>query len=102
MKLIPGYRSDEDEQLEALWHDHNRISRLEVTVNEEYTFPVEFTDSRLPETHFFSLDGYDEPVSELKLTITGIHRGLRFRDTCLTSVSMVHELEEKPNVRGAR
>lgn len=95
--LVPGYSKSE-----KAWQSNNRVAEVKVTLNGEKTFTAELSDHVTPAMEEILVPGYDKPVSTVKLEIAGVHRGQKFRDTAISYVALVNELEKKPEIQGAR
>lgn len=97
--IVPGYRSEENP---TLWSKNNRVAELEVTLNGEQTFTASIPDEKFTGRYPIPVRDYAKPVSTVKLTIKGVHRGTAARDTCIAAVELRGKLSEKPEINPAR
>jgi hypothetical protein len=97
--IVPGYRSIENK---TLWSKNNRVAELEVALNDEHTFTVAIPDENFSKAYPIPVRDYAKPVSRVKLTIKGVHRGTAAHDTCISAVELRGKLSEKPKIQPAR
>ncbi|MAS95214.1 MAG: hypothetical protein CMO55_18610 [Verrucomicrobiales bacterium] len=95
--VSPGYSKSEE-----AWIANNRVSKLKITLNGEKTFTVDIPDFKTPNSEEIVVPDYDMPVSKVKLEIAGVHRGEKYRDTAISYVALINELDKKPEIQGAR
>ena len=96
--IMPGYRGEDKE----LWGKNNRVAELEVTLNDEHTFKASIPDEEFAAAYPIPVRGYSKPVSTVKLTIKGVHRGSVARDTCISAIDLQAVLSKKPMIQPAR
>lgn len=101
IRIMPGYRPLHDANA-TLWSKNNRVAELEVTLNGEKTFTVAIPDEKFTGRYPIPVRDYAKPVSTVKLTIKGVHRGTAARDTCISAVELRGKLSEKPEINPAR
>jgi hypothetical protein len=97
--IRPGYF---DYDREETWTKNNRVSELEITLNDEHTFIAKIPDERAREPSLVRIRGYTKPVTKVKLVIKGVYRGTKDRDTCISLVQLRAVLAQKPEVTPAR
>ena len=97
--IMPGYESRENK---TLWGKNNRVSELEITLNDEHTFTAKIPDEKFAREYPIPVRDYAKPVTTVKLTIKGVHKGTAARDTCISSLLLRGTLSEKPQIRPAR
>jgi len=105
--IIPGYdgprtfdssipTEEEKEKAAALWYNNNRIARTEITLNNEFTFTASIPDEQFKEAYPILIRGYNKPVKTIKLVIAGVYPGAKYRDTCISEVTLRAKLSKKP------
>jgi hypothetical protein len=97
--IIPGYHSRENK---TLWKKNNRVAELEVNLNDEHTFTARIPDEEFEKAYPIPVRDYAKPVTTVKLTIKGVHKGTAARDTCISSLMLRGTLTEKPKIKPAR
>ena len=99
MRIQPGYYEYDDKEP---WLKNNRVAALEITLNDEHTFTESIPDERFERPYLIRVRDYTKPVNKIKMVIKGVHRGTKFRDTCVSLVKLRAPLDKKPEVHGAR
>lgn len=97
ISITPGYV---DQEGKGLFEANNRPSLIDVELNDEFKMQVSLRDAA--EGQFFRIKGYAKPVKSVKLTIRGVHRGKKWKDTCISRVLLHERLDKEPKVQGAR
>jgi hypothetical protein len=97
--IRPGYYEYGQEDV---WWKNNRVAQLEITLNDEHTFTENIPDERFEDPYLIRVRDYAKPVNKVKLVIKGVHRGTRFRDTCISLVELRAPLSKKPEIQPAR
>jgi hypothetical protein len=97
--IMPGYHSSDNK---TLWAKNNRVSELEVTLNDEHTFTARIPDEKFEKNYPIPVRDYAKPVNAVKVTIKGVHKGTAARDTCISSLMLRGRLIEKPKIKPAR
>jgi hypothetical protein len=97
--IQPGYYEYDDKEP---WLKNNRVAALEIMLNDENTFTESIPDERFERPYLIRVRDYTKPVNKIKLVIKGVHRGTKFRDTCISLVELRAPLSKKPEVHGAR
>ena len=80
-----------------LFEQNNRVSRLEVTVDDHPLFLAEVPDSDWPS--FVPFPEGPMMAHQVKLTIAGVYQGSQFHDTCIASIGLREVLTRKPVVK---
>lgn len=96
--VVAGYY---DYDREESWTRNNRVSALEITLNDEHTFTESIPDQRFHDPYLLRVRDYTKPVKKVKLVIKGVYHG-KDRDTCISLVRLRAILAEKPEVHAAR
>ncbi|MFL6499152.1 MAG: NADase-type glycan-binding domain-containing protein [Candidatus Udaeobacter sp.] len=99
IRIQPGYYEYDDKEP---WLKNNRVAALEITLNDEHTFTESIPDERFERPYLIRVRDYAKPVNKIKMVIKGVHRGTKFRDTCVSLVKLRAPLDKKPEVHGAR
>jgi hypothetical protein len=97
--IQPGYYEYDEKEP---WLKNNRVSQLEITLNDEHTFTENIPDERFERPYLIRVRDYAKPINKIKLVIKGVHRGTQFRDTCISLIKLRAPLTKKPEVHGAR
>jgi hypothetical protein len=97
--IMPGYHSSDNK---GLWKKNNRVAELEVNLNDEHTFTATIPDEEFSKDYPIAVRDYAKPVTTVKLTIRGVHKGTAARDTCISSLMLRGKLSEKPKITPAR
>jgi hypothetical protein len=97
--IRPGNYSIEHKDL---WSKNNRVAALEITLNEEHTINESIPDEPLDEPYLIRVRNYTKPVNKVKLVIKAVHRGTKYRDTCISLVELRAPLSQKPEIQPAR
>jgi hypothetical protein len=97
IRITPGFMKSE-----ALYFANNRVASLKVTLNGEHTFDVSMPDEFLLGGYPILVKDYKKPVSKIELEITGVHRGTKHRDTCVSAITLVSPLSKKPKIASVR
>ena len=71
-------------------------------LNDEHTFTASIPDEEFGAAYPVPVRGYSKPVSTVKLTIKGVHRGSAAQDTCISAVDLRAVLSKKPTIQAAR
>jgi hypothetical protein len=99
IRIKPGYyQYDEKEP----WLKNNRIAALEIMLNDEHTFTEMIPDERFERPYLIRVRDYTKPVNKIKMVVKAVHRGTKFRDTCVSLVKLRAPLSKKPEIHGAR
>jgi hypothetical protein len=93
--IDPGYFKSE-----ALFRANPRPKKVTVLLNGEHRVEARIPDLRRRVT--IPLGNYHKPVSKIRLTVDEVWPGDRHEDLCISYVGLEAELDEKPEVRGAR
>src|SRR6266540_1303260 len=99
IQIRPGYW---DPGADNPWKKNNRVSALEITLNDERTFTETIPDETFEKPYLVRVRDYAKPVNKIKMVIKGVHRGTQFRDTCISLVELRAPLSKKPKIQGAR
>jgi hypothetical protein len=97
--IQPGYY---DYEHKDSWAKNNRVAALEITLNDEHTFTQNIPDERFQNPYLIRVRDYTKPVTKIKLTIKGVHRGTQYHDTCISLVELRSALANKPEIQPAR
>jgi len=93
--IYPGYGKTLD-----IYNANNRVSELEVKINDEETMNVKLPD--VPgKMHAINLD-YKKDIKQIKLTIKGCHKGTKYSDTAISTVKVRNVFAKKPVIHGPR
>ena len=87
---------EEKEKAAALWYNNNRIARAEIKLNNEFTFTASIPDEQFKEAYPILIRGYNKPVKTFKLVIAGVYPCAKYRDTCISDVTLRTKLSKKP------
>lgn len=81
------------------FENNNRVKQLELLINGNFKKTLS-----LPDINDYTLlaTDYKQPVKTIKLTIKEIYKGKKFRDTCLSEISLLRPLKKAPKSYGAR
>ncbi len=90
-----GYSTDKE-----LFAQNNRVSQFEVSVDGQASFRVEVPDT--DKQVFIPFTNGSVLAHEVKLTIAGVYRGSRYRDTCVNHLALRQVLAKDPNLKHAR
>lgn len=99
LMIQPGYYDYDNKEP---WAKNNRVASLEITLNDEKTFPVSIPDEHFSDPFLIRVPDYTKPVNKVKLVIKGVHPGSQFHDTCISLVRLRAILSQKPQVHPAR
>lgn len=115
--LVNGYHKSESAYL-----NNNRLLTVEVTVNGRSDGEITFEKAAVfkngktyydnneyeplyfgnmighPDVYFYQLSSHDDRVKEIELTITGIHPGAKYNDTCVSEI--IFFADERPEGPG--
>jgi hypothetical protein len=91
----PGYFKSE-----ALFRANPRPRKLTLLINDEHRVEGRIPDLRRRVS--IPLGTYDEPVKSIRITVDEVWPGEHYEDLCISYVGLEAELDEKPNVQGAR
>ena len=97
--IRPGYWQDGKDNL---WKKNNRVTALEITLNDERTFTENIPDETFQKPYLIRVRDYTKPVNKIKMVIKGVHRGTQSRDTCISLVELRAPLSKRPKIQGAR
>lgn len=96
--IINGYTKSRQ-----AFENNGRVARLGVSVDGGAETLVEIPDEFFKtEFFYFDLPGAGGPVSEIKLTVRGVHPGKKDKDTAISSIELVVPLEKAPVIQPAR
>ncbi len=85
------------------WAKNGRVAAFEVTLNDEKTFTASIPDEQFSDAYPIRIPAdYTKPVTKIKMTIKGVHRGTKFPDTCVSLVRLRAPLAQKPEIQPAR
>ncbi len=86
-----------DKANKKLFQQNNRVSRLEVSVDDHPLFVAEVPDS----DRLFFVRFPNGPIMahKVNLTIAGVYHGSQFHDTCIASIGLREVLSRKPAIK---
>ena len=88
---------------EKLYYANNRIKTLEIKVDDGQPTKVELPDEYCSdEEYLVTLPENEAAAHKVRLTIVAVYPGTKYQDTCLSKVSLISRLKEKPNIQPAR
>ena len=85
---------------DELFLKNARPKKIKVELNGEEDFEVEVPDKKDPFRIF--VDGYDKPVSKIRLTFLEVWPGTKYEDLCVTQIRLIACLEKEPKIQPAR
>jgi len=95
--IVPGYTKSE-----KLWYANNRVAKVEIIVNGSFTITKAFIDkyNSLPPTskeayQLVSLEGFDEIVKSIRITLTKVYKGTKYEDTCISEILLRERLDDQ-------
>ena len=95
--IVPGYTKSE-----KIWTVNNRVAEVEIIVNDSFTITQAFIDkyNSLPPTskeayQLVSLEGFDEIVKSLRITLTKVYKGTKYEDTCISEILLRERLDDQ-------
>ncbi len=102
--IIPGYAKSRD-----AYFNNNRVSQVTAIINDSYrvtsSVPDEYVsyDPYHPKAyHFIDVSGFKGTMKTIKLIISKVYPGAKYKDTCIGEVILRHQLKSKPQHAGAR
>lgn len=94
------YAALEEEPLKRLYKANNRVAQFQVQVDDHPPFKVDVTDT--PEESFVRFPSGALQGSKVKLTISAVHKGAKYSDTCIAALGLRRVLTKKPEPGHAR
>ncbi|MEI6874331.1 MAG: hypothetical protein WCL50_04280 [Spirochaetota bacterium] len=92
-RIMPGYF------VSGVWKENNRVKAAAIEVTDDtgakFTLPATFTDT-MGQQRIYGLPGGYRRISRLRLTITDVYRGTKYRDTAISDFGFYDASGRKP------
>lgn len=95
LEMVNGYAKNDD-----LFLANSRVKDMTVVINGTTKIKHRLEDNRAPQ--WITLSGLKTEVSKIDIRIDSVYAGTKYQDTCISSVSLIEKLKQKPKRYGAR
>jgi len=95
LMLVNGYTKSEN-----LFSQNSRVKEVTLVINGKQKIKLTLSDHTGQQ--WLSLNDVKEKISSIQLVIDSVYPGTQFKDTCISSLSLIEKLKEKPKHYGAR
>jgi len=93
--VVNGY-----DKTAQLFKANSRVKEATLIINRKQKMKVVLADD--PEQQWIKLDQIKGKVKSIQLVINGVYPGTKYKDTCISQLSLIERLKEEPKHYGAR